>query len=81
MDKLWFKAKQYGWGWTPCTWQGWTVTVGYLVVLISISNFFESRPDGSLSWYLLSVLVATAALFGVCYKTGERPSWRWGKKK
>ena len=22
-QKLWFKAKLYGWGWYPCSWEGW----------------------------------------------------------
>lgn len=26
-NKLWFKAKNYGWGWYPVTWEGWTVTI------------------------------------------------------
>ena len=23
--KYWFKAKTYGYGWTPATWQGWGI--------------------------------------------------------
>lgn len=22
---MWFRAKRYGWGWRPVTWQGWAV--------------------------------------------------------
>jgi len=36
--KLWFKAKRYGWGWTPACWQGWLVLGVYFAVLIAPSN-------------------------------------------
>ena len=30
--QLWFRAKSYGWGWTPITWQGWAVLLGCLLI-------------------------------------------------
>ena len=33
-DKYWFPAKTYGWGWgIPATWQGWTVSLAFFVLL------------------------------------------------
>ena len=54
----WFKARLYGWGWTPATWQGWLVLAIWLVLVLffafklefiqKISNmvlaFSEKRP-------------------------------------
>ncbi len=40
-DKLWFKAKKFGWGWTPCSWEGWTVTGLYT----GIENGSRSRTE------------------------------------
>jgi len=28
---LWFKAKQYGWGWYPARWQGWLIVIGFII--------------------------------------------------
>ncbi len=28
--KYWFKAKNYGWGWYPATWQGWLILAGFI---------------------------------------------------
>ena len=30
--KLWFKAKRFGYGWTPIVWQGWA----FLIVCVSV---------------------------------------------
>ena len=30
--KYWFKAKQYGWGWSPSSWQGWAVICLYISI-------------------------------------------------
>ena len=28
----WFGRKRFGWGWSPCSWEGWLLTA--LVVLV-----------------------------------------------
>ena len=33
MKKVWFKAKEYGWGWYPSSWQGWIILLIYLLLL------------------------------------------------
>ena len=38
----WFKAKLYGWGWTPAKWQGWLVVLTYIIL---ISIFIITRED------------------------------------
>ena len=30
---LWFRARRYGWGWTPCSIEGWIVTIIVIVTL------------------------------------------------
>jgi hypothetical protein len=81
--KLWFKAKTYGWGWTPITWQGWAITLLYIVV--SFLVFF--RIDGnqqSVSDILVNFVFVeaflTLLLIWVCYIKGEKPHWSWGRK-
>ena len=81
MQKLWFRAKEYGYGWYPVTWQGWVVILGYFAVLVLLIYVFNTNVEKFLYYYLGSVFIITAVLIYICYKTGEKPSWRWGKKK
>jgi hypothetical protein len=83
MEHPWFKAKTFGWGWTPATWQGWVVMLMY-VATIAGSAFVSLWPRASVAgWigYFSAIAVATVLLMAVCYKTGEKPGWRWGKPK
>jgi hypothetical protein len=82
--KLWFKAKNYGWGWYPVTWQGWSITLLYIAVLFwrtsALSKMFDTAT--SFSWrYMFEIAAITIPLIVICYATGEKPEWRWGEKK
>ena len=80
-SKLWFRAKTYGWGWYPCSWQGWTVVIIYLIQIISISliaeELFQSMK-GTIIFFMV-VISSIISLLLISYKTGEKPRWRWGK--
>lgn len=82
--KLWFKAKNYGWGWRPVTWQGWLIVGAYSFI---IAFFFAkiAKNSNSTGDILMKTtfpfIFITGLLFWICYKTGEKPSWRWGNKK
>lgn len=80
MKKYWFKAKDYGWGWYPSSWQGWVVILiwaaAFTVVFVGI-NSLALPPQDLLVYFLPRVIVLTVVLFAVCWKTGERPEWRW----
>jgi hypothetical protein len=92
--RRWFKAKEYGWGWTPVTWEGWLTTllfaVGYACIAISYVSWFGTATDAGGADYrgvALSTLeflgagaLLTYVLFRICIRFGEKPSWRWGKK-
>ena len=77
---LWFKAKTYGWGWVPSTWQGWLVIAAYVVV-IEVSTFTLLWRHVT-AWRVATAIAvgvaATVALAILCYKRGEAPRWRWG---
>ena len=80
VERYWFPAKRYGWGWgLPTVWQGWGVLVGFLVLLgVGIVLFLPSKNVLS---FILYVCVLNALLFAICYAKGEPPAWRWGDKK
>lgn len=80
--RLWFKAKNYGWGWYPVTWQGWVILLFF--ILLVIGNFIRiDRRSHSVSDTLINFVPQTFILIIflliICYKTGEKPEWRWGK--
>lgn len=72
---IWFKAKHYGWGWYPCTWQGWLVLFIWLILFLLTVKRFDHE------WLknLMIVFILTGILIWICYKKGEKPRWRWGK--
>ncbi len=77
-NTYWFKAKKYGWGWMPATWQGWVVLS--LFVALVVINFFRidahshSASDTLINFIPETVLL-TLLLIVICYKTGEKPKW------
>ncbi len=77
----WFKAKLYGWGWTPARWQGWVTLLLFIALLLA--NAFLFAPDkqsdnGQPVVFALTTIVLVAILIFICYKKGERPHWQWG---
>lgn len=83
----WFKAKLYGWGWTPAKWQGWLVLFFY-AVLISILVLIREKdipgnPDSGSNFltFALPFIVLTILLIFIAYKKGEKPHWQWGLPK
>lgn len=74
-NKLWFRAKRYGWGWTPCSWQGWLT----LLIWVGLFVFSINKLDHEWAKNIIFIFVITVGLIWVCYKKGEKPRWRWGK--
>lgn len=76
MNKIWFKRKLYGWGWTPVTREGWLVVAVWIVIFyFSIINMDHEWLKNTIFIFLL-----TGVLLLICYKKGEKPRWQWGKK-
>lgn len=83
MKKLWFKRKVYGWGWYPASWEGWAVTGIYVLLMLFFAfTVDESSPVNEIAFtFLLPVTLLTIAFIRLCYRTGEKPRWQWGKSK
>jgi RsiW-degrading membrane proteinase PrsW (M82 family) len=80
-QKLWFKAKHYGWGWYPCSWEGWLIIVLFLAIFLPVMRLMTN--SNSLMWAasgFLIIGILIIILLIICYKKGEKPGWRWGKK-
>lgn len=81
---IWFKRKQYGWGWTPATWQGWAILGIYTGALITLIGRIDSNlepANGELVNFFLPLFGLTVLLLAITYLTGEKPRWQWGKGK
>jgi hypothetical protein len=78
----WFKRKLYGWGWVPVKWEGWLVTLGFVAVLLFNGFYLSSIGEpsiGNLILFFGSIIISIIILIVICYKTGEKPAWTWGK--
>lgn len=86
MKKLWFRARRFGWGWYPVSWQGWAVSILYAFLLaLSLgraSNYaLEHMTEGialliPMTLHILWVAFLIGSLMYICSKTGEDPSIR-----
>lgn len=81
----WFKAKLYGWGWYPATWQGWAITAAYIggVILIMVlgADDFATSWDQQLFYVWVPFIGLTTLFAAMAYTYGEKPRWQWGKSK
>lgn len=86
MERHWFKAKRYGYGWYPATWEGWVVMAVWLVAFVRLAILFvhQMRMTGdiqNLYWYLPLVFLVTGVLIWIAWLTGEPAKWRWDNDK
>lgn len=84
MKKIWFKAKNYGWGWYPVSWEGWIILAVYIVFIVkTFLRIDAEQHSGSdtLINFAIPFIISTCILLAICYKTGEKPRWRWGRDK
>ncbi len=77
----WFRPKRYGYGATPCTWQGWLLTLAFVALLAGIMTMLESGAAGREAHLaaLVAVAAATALFIWITWKKTDGPwRWRWG---
>jgi len=85
MTEYWFKSKNYGYGATPITWQGWVVTLAVAVVVAGSAFAMNLLVDRSntVAWLLWAAIVAAATWWFVQFcrqRTDGEWRWRWGKR-
>jgi predicted anti-sigma-YlaC factor YlaD len=78
MGKPWFRVKRYGFGaGLPCSWEGWALLAGFLVVIVASGVAFAGRAS---MLHLSLVLAATAIVVVVSWRKSDGPwKWRWGQ--
>ena len=83
MQKLWFRRKTYGWGWTPSTVEGGLVVVMFLVLLLANALRLEidiTTNPVVLKLFFIQTLLISVVFLGICYYKGEKPRFNWGDK-
>lgn len=80
MRKLWFKAKRFGWGWYPSSWQGWLITLVYIGFMLAFGLTINNRSSAKEVFFtfIIPAILLTVTIIRIAYATGERPRWRWG---
>ncbi|WP_404336675.1 hypothetical protein AB2M62_19950 [Sphingomonas sp. MMS12-HWE2-04] len=72
----WFRPKAFGFGATPATWQGWTATLGFVVLAALVANVATHRGAAWLALFAPLVL----GFVWLCWaKTDGDWQWRWGR--
>ncbi|MEP6560945.1 MAG: hypothetical protein ABJD68_07700 [Nakamurella sp.] len=73
--KAWFGPKTaFGWGWTPVSAEGWTVT-GVVLVLIVLALIVWPGAGAGIAVPVLVALLLVVALF-----TGDPPGGSWSAR-
>ena len=71
---LWFKKKRLGWGWRPCSKEGWLVVLFFLTTILTTIFYFyknkELMKDSTM--FLSSIFSQVIILIYICYKKGEK---------
>jgi hypothetical protein len=65
--KYWFRAKWYGWGWYPSSWQGWLILLAWAVMFTTAIV----KMDHEWLKNLLFIFLITGILIYICYRTGK----------
>ncbi len=81
---IWFRRKTYGWGWTPCTWQGWFILAVYVAIIVRIFRGIDAQSHSgsdTLYVFLVPCIISTIVLIIICRIFGEKPRWQWGRPK
>ena len=68
----WFGPKRrVGWGWTPVSWQGWSVTAVWTAIVVAVSFVLAVRE--AIFAMLAFDAVAIAVLLLIATLTGDPP--------
>ena len=83
MNTYWFKPKQYGYGATPVTWQGWAVTAVFAMIIAAATLWLTTLTAVSL-WFWVALLIDAVVIVAILEisrrKTEGEWLWRWGSE-
>jgi tetrahydromethanopterin S-methyltransferase subunit C len=69
----WFAPKRYGMGTgRPISWQGWALTIGFVLLVIGISVRLKDHPP-----QMIAALIPVVVVYLVISARTTRGGWRW----
>jgi hypothetical protein len=76
--RYWFRQKRFGYGATPATWQGWTLTVAALVLSAGVVLAAPGIRDNLLRplFVVLGLVLVIGATGFIAWRKTEG-GWRW----
>ena len=82
MPKYWFRQKTFGYGATPNTWQGWTLTIVSCLALFGVVLAGPTIRNNGLRvlWMVLAPVVIVAPTTFIVWRKTEG-GWRWRNGK
>ncbi|HEX4408341.1 MAG TPA: hypothetical protein VH206_06180 [Xanthobacteraceae bacterium] len=82
MNKYWFKPREFGYGATPSTWEGWAVTVISMFVVVMTSMLAPVLARGPARGFTAIIIVAlTIAAFVLISRMKTDGAWHWRRRK
>ncbi len=78
MPRYWFRQKTFGYGATPNTWEGWTLTVIICLCLFGVVLLGPVIRDNTIRalWMVLGIAVTVGVFIFIAYRKTEG-GWRW----
>ncbi len=83
MPRYWFRQKQFGYGATPSTWQGWLFAIACALLVTGLAFGADFVHDDRQRFLLIAiglpvVLIPFAVIGHAKTEGGWR--WRWGRR-
>ena len=78
MPRYWFRQKTFGYGATPNTWQGWTLTIVSCLAIFGVVLAGPAIRDNTLRvlWIVLGSAIVLLPTCIIAYVKTEG-GWRW----
>ncbi|HEX4273241.1 MAG TPA: hypothetical protein VHZ32_17755 [Rhizomicrobium sp.] len=78
MTKYWFRQKRFGYGATPCTWQGWALTVLSSLLAVGVVLVGPGIRDNVLrgAFIVLGLVLIFVPTAYIAWRKTEG-GWRW----
>jgi len=78
MPRYWFRQKKFGYGATPNSWQGWTLTIASALAVFGVILAGPMIQDNILraAWISLGLTVTVVPTVAITYLKTEG-GWRW----
>ena len=78
-NKYWFKPKKYGYGAQPYTWEGWFLTIAFILFIVYIIQPIKECTDIACiyNFKILAIIISTLVFFIIFVKKKTDGCWKW----